>query len=176
MRTLLILTFAILAMFAEPLKWESLSYEQRLTAVKIYNVAESYDLAETMIAIAWQESRLGLVPINLDDPSCGVFHFTAKTYLWQNGMKNTLHNRNVVCMNLINSVELSTENAIKYFLRMKKHFKGNHDKAIKSYNAGYKINSKRAKKYGEEVRAYMKDSKVLVKDIRENSFLALLFL
>ena len=155
--------FAILAIIsflqAEPLEWRKLNFKQRLAYLTIKNIARTYDderLPQTMIAIAWQESRLGLVPINLADPSCGIFHITAKTYLYQNGIKDTLHNRNVACAMLIESVELSTHNAIKYFLAMKKHFKGDHEKAIKAYNAGYRINSKAANEYLRLIKKYEK--------------------
>ncbi len=171
MRYFVCIALCAISLMAEKLEWDNLSASQKSNAITIYEIAKEYDLAETMIAIAWQESRLGLVSINLDDPSCGLFHFTTKTYLWQNNMKDTLHNRNVVCMDLINSVELSTRTAIEYFLKMKKHFKDNHNKAIMSYNVGYNLNNKRAKNYLENVKNYMVDAENVVEMIKIDKLL-----
>lgn len=152
--------------FGGSLKWEKLTDEQRDVAKRIYEVAILHDLAETMIAIAWQESRLGKIAINLADrASCGVHHIHIKTYLWLNGIKNTITNQNYWCVELIKSPELSTISAITLFERAKTHFKGDFNSAIKSHNAGYNINSTAANDYLKSVRAYMQDAKKVVEII-----------
>lgn len=161
------LLFLAVFMYADKLDWYELDREQQVNAMIIYEYAKPYDLAETMIAIAWQESRLGRIPINLEDKaSCGVHHVHIKTFLWQNNIKDTVTNRNKYCVALIKDVELSTENAIKFFLYAKKKHNGNHNKAIMSYNAGFKLeNNVKATTYLTHVRKWILDAKEVVKTI-----------
>lgn len=163
MKYLLILLFPLL-LFSEKLEWNNLSEEQRMTAVAIYDIASKYNLAETMIAIAWQESRLGKIPINLEDKaSCGVHHIHIKTFLWLNNIPNTVTNRNIYCMELINDLALDVENAIKFFDFAKNKWNGDHNKAIMSYNAGFNLkNNEKAKQYHKYVKQYMEDAKAII--------------
>lgn len=167
MRIILALLVCIFVYAEETLDWDSLDHDQRVTAMTIYELAKPYDLAETMIAIAWQESRLGKIPINLEDKaSCGVHHVHIKTFLWQNKLKDTVQNRNVFCIELIKNVELSTENAIKFFQYAKKKHNGNHHKAIMSYNAGFNLkNNSKATKYLTDVRKWILGAKEVIKMI-----------
>lgn len=169
MRFLLGLLVSLTILFGESLKWNNLTDEQRNNAIAIYEIASKYDLQETMIAIAWQESRLGKISINLEDKaSCGIHHVHIKTFLWQNGIKNTITNRNIYCLELIKNVELSTENAIKFFQYAKNKWKGNHKKAIMSYNAGFNLkNNKIAESYYKSVNSYMNEVKPIIEIIKE---------
>lgn len=168
------LLFTLLCVYttslAEKLEWKNLDEEQIEVAKKVYEIAKESDLAETMIAISWQESRLGKIPINLSDKSsCGVQHVHIKTYMWMNNIKDTPLNRNLYCSNLIKDVELSTNAAIKYFLYAKKRHKGNHEKAIKSYNGGFDLKrvEKAVNEYYKNVRSYMSDAKEIINKIKE---------
>lgn len=164
-KLILLLTITAFA-FGGSLKWEMLTDEQREVAKRIYDVAILHDLAETMIAIAWQESRLGKIAINLaDNASCGVHHIHIKTYLWLNGIKSTITNKNYWCAALIKSPELSTISAITLFERARTHFRGDYNAAIKSHNAGYNIHSKAANNYLKSVKGYLQDAKKIVEVI-----------
>lgn len=173
MRYFVCIALCVISVIAEKLEWDKLTDTQKANATTIYSIAKEYDLAETMIAIAWQESRLGRININLEDKaSCGVHHIHIKTFLWQNGIKNTVTNRNIHCLELINSTELSTRNAIKFFQFAKNKHKGNHSKAIMSYNAGFNLkNNKKAEEYLENVKSYMADTKVIIEVIEEINLL-----
>lgn len=173
MRFLAILTLAISVLSAEPLAWENLTDEQKANAVKIYEAAKKDDLAQTMLAIAWQESRLGKIAINLEDKaSCGIHHIHIKTFLWQNGIKNTITNRNKHCVELIKDVELSTRNAIKYYKYALKRWKGNRRKAIMSYNVGFDLTSRKkaGTAYYKRVKKHIDEAAELVAKI-ENELL-----
>lgn len=136
---------------SEELQWDNLSEEQRLLARKIYYLTKPYDLELTMVAIAWQESRLGMVPINLQDPSCGVTHINLHTYLKLRKLSDTPYNRNWYCNRLINDLSLSVATSLEVLLWYKNYHKGNYSKMVKSYNAGFNINTKAADKYYKEV-------------------------
>ena len=160
---LLILLLPVLIWGAEKLDVNKLSDQQLENAFKIYAIAKEHDLADTMIAIAWQESRLGEIPLNLEDKaSCGIHHIHIKTFLWQNGIKNNVRNRNYYCSKLISDIELSTQNAVKYFEYAKRKYKGDHRKAIVAYNAGFsKGNDKRAANYLSSVVANLEPANEL---------------
>lgn len=169
MRFLLVLLVSLVCLYGDKLEWNNLTDEQKNNTIKIYEIANEYDLAEIMIAIAWQESRLGKISINLEDKaSCGVHHVHIKTFLWQNGIKNTITNRNIYCLELIKSVELSTQNAIKFFQYAKNKWKGDYKKAIMSYNAGFDLrNNKQAESYYKSVSNYMNSVKPIIETIKE---------
>lgn len=133
------------------LKWEKLSEQQKNTARDIYRLGKPYNLENTLVAIAWQESRLGLVPINLQDPSCGVMHINVKTYLGLHKLKDTPYNRNWYCNRLLSDLHLTISTAIEVLLWYKNYHRGNYSKMVKSYNAGFNTHLPQADKYYKEV-------------------------
>lgn len=136
---------------ADELVWDNLSEQQKVVARQIYNLGKPYQLELTLVSIAFQESRLGLIPINLQDPSCGVHHINVKTYLNLHKLKDTSYNRNWYCNRLISDLQLSTSTALEILIWSRNYYKGNYAKMIKSYNAGLKIHLKQAEKYYNEV-------------------------
>ena len=58
-------------------------------------VAKPYDLAKTIKTLIYIESRNGLYPINLNDPSCGVTHININTYMKRHKIKK-LTNKNLL--------------------------------------------------------------------------------
>ena len=172
MKLLIVLLFCLVSLFGEKLEWNKLNDEQKENAIKVYQIAKEYDLAQTMLAIAWQESRLGKIPINLEDKaSCGVHHIHIKTFLWQNNLKNTITSRNKYCAELIQDVELSTRNAIKYYKYSLKKWKNNQQKAIMSYNVGFDLvkHKTAGKKYYKNVKQHIAEAKDIINEIEKNS-------
>lgn len=161
----LILLLSITLCFGESLEWTNLNRQQRINAIEIYKIAKPYNLAETMISIAWQESRLGLIPINISDPSCGIHHINLKTFLRLKGKKDNPANRNYYCNRLIQDINLSTNTAIEVFNNFKDYHRGNYSKAIKSYNAGYNIKNRQAIEYAHSVQKNALKSKKIVERI-----------
>lgn len=148
------LTIAFLSatkMKGDEIDWDKLSEQQKAQARQIYHLGKPYQLELTLISIAWQESRLGLAPVNIQDPSCGSHHINIRTYLNLHKLKNSAHNRNWYCNRLISDLQLSTATAIEVLLWYKNYHKGNYSKMIKSYNAGFNIKIPQADKYYKEV-------------------------
>ena len=112
----------------------SLDLDQYVLASKIYSKSNSIEL----ISISFVESRLGKYPINLQDPSCGVFHIHIKYLLKQLGLKDTPFNRNKLCSDLLDldySISLAT-NTLDYFY---KYHKQDYKKTIQSFNSGFSL-------------------------------------
>lgn len=103
----------------------------------------AYDILQleqdiTLVAIAYKESRLGQVSINLSDPSCGVFHTHLRFLLKSKNISYTLVNKNHICSKLLNlsySVE-KTKEILTYFSN---YYKGNELKYLQAYNSGFNL-------------------------------------
>ena len=75
--TLIVTTLLISSVQAQCTFLDSLSPYQRSVAYKAYRAAEEYDLSLTAVAIAWQESNLGINKVRYGegcDKSFGVMH------------------------------------------------------------------------------------------------------
>lgn len=144
-----------LALFAfmqgQELVWDKLTEAQKQVAREVYSLGKPYNLGATLVSIAWQESRLGGYPINLQDPSCGVMHINVKTYLGLHKLKDTPYNRNWYCSRLINDVKLNVATAIEVLLWFKAYHKGSYNKMVKSYNAGFNTHLAQADNYYKQV-------------------------
>lgn len=149
----LVIMFTVLTgvLHSDEINWNKLSKEQRSIAREVYNLSKPYGLELTLVAIAWQESRLGLVPINLQDPSCGVHHINVKTYLNLHKLKDTSYNRNWYCNRLISDLQLSTSTALEVLIWYRNYHKGDYAKMVKSYNAGFNTRLKQADRYYQDV-------------------------
>lgn len=149
---------------------KNISQEQRATLNKIAKLASGFDLSYAAAAIAWQESNLGKYPVNLSDPSCGVFHKLVVPYLKARERKVTSFTKNQACSELISDLELATSSFLEDF----EYWKNMHRRrgvdakdlftlAIRSYNTGYKYNTKDGKNYERSVKARIK---ALQQDLR----------
>ena len=108
-----------------------------------YNAKKDANLGYTMTAIAFKESQFGRYLINLDDPSCGVFHKLLPMYAIELGLKPNKWNESRLCEKLIESYELAYKVALNDFLKNYNYWKikGYNNsiawkRAIMSYNAG----------------------------------------
>ena len=123
------------------LTWHELNQKQKHTAKVIYRVVDDLDLRLALLAIAWQESRLGVASVNLQDPSCGVFHIHLKYYNQRYGLKDNDYTRNILCARLINDLVFSIREAKRHLRTWLVVHNGDFEKALKSYNAGYNVNA-----------------------------------
>lgn len=101
------------------------------------------DLGLTLTAIAEIESTYGKYTLNLDDPSCGVFHVMPKSLIHRVDMKNTGWNRSRLCERLITDIDFSASAAIlelKYWQNYweSKNVKRVWSHMVASYNGGFK--------------------------------------
>ena len=114
MKKLLLSMLISLSLFGGSLKNElfNLSFKQRDIMITSIKSGKQYDLGYTLAAIAWQESKFGEYLVNLNDPSCGVYHIYLPDLLNRLGKKDTSWNRNVVCSRLINDFNFGLTEAI----------------------------------------------------------------
>lgn len=140
---------------ASTLEWEDLEDTQKALLKKLWAVGKPFDFHYALIAISYTESRLGLYPLNLQTYDCGVLHINIKSYLRFNKIKDSPLNRNIYCGNLIINEDLSINAALdtlQYFYNYwSKRKKNPLEYAIKSYNAGFKVNSRSAQKYYNKI-------------------------
>lgn len=140
---------------ANTLEWEDLEDTQKALLKKLWAVGKPFDFHYALIAISYTESRLGLYPLNLQTYDCGVLHINIKSYLRFNKIKDSPLNRNIYCGNLIINEDLSINAALdtlQYFYNYwSKRKKNPLEYAIKSYNAGFKVNSRSAQKYYNKI-------------------------
>lgn len=151
----LCLVFASSPLSASTLEWEDLEDTQKALLKKLWAVGKPFDFHYALIAISYTESRLGLYPLNLQTYDCGVLHINIKSYLRFNKIKDSPLNRNIYCGNLIINEDLSINAALdtlQYFYNYwSKRKKNPLEYAIKSYNAGFKVNSRSAQKYYNKI-------------------------
>lgn len=140
---------------ASTLEWEDLEDTQKALLKKLWAVGKPFDFHYALIAISYTESRLGLYPLNLQTYDCGVLHINIKSYLRFNKIKDSPLNRNIYCGNLIINEDLSINAALdtlQYFYNYwSKRKKNPLEYAIKSYNAGFKVNTRSAQKYYNKI-------------------------
>ncbi len=164
MKTIKMLFLLLVFINANELKWYELNNEQKKVAKIIYRIVDDKDERIALIAIAFQESKLGKLPINIQDPSCGIFHIFLPVYLNSKNIADNAYNRNLHCSELINDTVLSTKVALENFHFWKNYHKGNLDNAIKSYNTGFNYNSQQGKAYLQNVKQNMQIILELVKN------------
>lgn len=156
-RLILLITFISSCFGFEEFNYDKLDNKQRELAKLIYQRGDEHSLGATLVALAWQESRLGRYPINLSDPSgsCGIFHQVVKHYLTQHKLLDTKLNRNIACGNLIYDNDLAITQAIEVLLFWKRYHEAKRNfpyypNMIKSYNGGTK-SSEASDKYYKQV-------------------------
>lgn len=137
------------------------SYESDID--KIYKLvdelAEPYNFAETIKTLIYIESRNGLYPVNLNDPSCGITHININTYVKRHKIKNTPFNRNKACADLIASPKWAILNALEELNFWKQIHCGKYEcsnakfkNVIKSYNTGWNYRGAKAKEYWDKFK------------------------
>lgn len=120
---------------------DGLSPYQKEVAYKAYRAGYPYDLGNTMVAIAWKESKLGIYKVRYGDTkydrSFGVMHTVSH---WKTkGMSP--FNKGRWIQSLITDDVLSIQTGLKDLLYWDAVNKGNWVKTVGSYNGGFNPNN-----------------------------------
>lgn len=151
----------LLACLLGSLAFANKSYEIDIKKVHklVDELASPYDFAETIKVLIYIESRNGLYPVNLNDPSCGITHININTYMKRHKIKNTSFNRNKACADLIESPKWAILNALEELNFWKQIHcgkypctKAQYKNVVKSYNAGWNYRGAKAKEYWGEFK------------------------
>lgn len=172
MKKLLLALIASICFSAE----DSKTYHADIVAIHklVEELAKPYDFADTIKTLIYIESRNGLYPVNVNDPSCGVTHINIDTYMKRHKIKNTAFNRNKACSDLIESPKWAILNAIEELVFWKQIHCGKYKctnaqyrNVVKSYNAGWSYKGKKAQEYWEKFRkAYKKANEPIIRRIK----------
>jgi len=135
-------------------QFSRLTQEQKSILVRAYELGAPYDLGYTLAAIAWQESFVGdrIVPINLQDPSAGLWHKNIYNALAehpetpQNGLQI-----NMMAQKLINDMEFAASIAISDLEHWKVRRNGRWPDVWASYNAGKYYRSSQGRNYAKAI-------------------------
>lgn len=106
-----------------------------------YQRGEEFGLGYTLAAIAWVESQAGLYPINIDDPSFGVYQVNIHTAIRRSDMKDTVLNRNLLATQLL-EIDTGADYALQELLFWQ-DYRSNWRDVISSYNAGWNMENGR---------------------------------
>lgn len=130
--------------------YQSLNVKQKGIMFAVFNKSKEFNLQYTLTSIAWVESHFGKYKINLDDPSCGIFHIVPKT------LSNSHWEQSRICERLIKSFNFSYSIALKRFLYFYNYYRSkgyskkiSWKRAICSYNSGW--NWRKGLKYYKKV-------------------------
>lgn len=120
---------------------ENLSPYQQEVAYKVYRAGSPYDLGLTAIAIAWEESKLGLYkvrynPSKIFDQSFGLMHTVAK---WKIKGMNPFE-AGMWVQKMLDSDDYSIQVGVQDILYWQQAAKGDWKKGVGMYNGGYKGN------------------------------------
>lgn len=118
-----------------------LSPYQQDVAEMAYRAGEAHNLGLTAVAVAWQESRLGLYKVRMNthfgDQSFGVFHSVSK---WKTkGM--TAFERGRWVEKVVTNDVISIDIGVKDLVYWQGRAKGNWKRGVEMYNAGIGSNS-----------------------------------
>lgn len=139
--------------------YHKLTIEQKNVLQSAYNYGKEYNLGYSMAAIAWQESFVGnlIVPINLQDPSAGIWHKNVYIALAESSsMGNTGLSLNMMADRLIDDTEFAASLAIADLEHWKVLRNGRWLDIWASYNAGRYYSSEKGQKYAYSIRDKIK--------------------
>lgn len=147
---------ASLALEGNPSDWEyhALTPRQKHILFQAYTYGKEHDLGYSLAAIAWQESFVGhdIVPINLQDPSAGLWHKNVYMAIREtrdvpvNGLQV-----NLMAKRLIDDTGFAASLAISDLKRWKMLRNGDWMDTWASYNAGNFYESKQGRRYAREI-------------------------
>ncbi len=155
---LLVLLF-ITNIFASNFNANRLSAKDISTLKEIKKEGKKYGLSYSLMAIAIKESSIGKFLVNVDSKDYGLYQANIRSVISRHKAKNTSWNRNKYAMRLVTDFQFATKNAIAELNYWKKVHKNDWKKVWGSYNGGWKYNSKRARKYSQEIASIIKKLK-----------------
>ncbi len=134
---------------------KGLSTYQKEIAYKAYRAGYPHDLGQTMVAIAWKESKLGLYKVRMGyseyDRSFGLYHTVAH---WRTKDMTPFQAGRWV-QEVIENDEVSIKYGLEDLLYWKARNKGDWYKMVGSYNGGSRPNNN----YAEDVVAIVRQIK-----------------
>jgi len=142
---LVLLTFSL---YASPFKEiDSLSKKQYTNLIWVYKQGKKYDLELTLTAIAWQESAFGKYPINLSDPSGGLFHNLLSSVCCRLSLTPNQWNQSRILERLISDKEFALQQAVAELLYWNNYWKVRRSTRVwsymvMSYNGGHRGSKK----------------------------------
>jgi len=157
----LILLLFSLFLYASPFKKiDSLTTKQYNNLIWVYKQGKKYNLELTLTAIAWQESKFGKYPINLSDPSGGLFHNLLGSVCYRLELTPNQWNQSRILEKLISDKEFALQQAVAELYYWKSYWKVRNKKylwkrMISSYNGGHKGNVKYYRDIVKKIR-YLK--------------------
>ena len=135
---------------------KGLSPYQKEVAYQAYRAGDGYDLGNTMVAIAWKESKLGLYKVRYGitkyDQSFGVMHTVAH---WKTKGLSSFK-KGVWIQGVIENNPLSIQTGLTDLLYWKVRSKGDWFNMVGSYNGGNTPN-----------KDYASDVSILVDEIKQ---------
>jgi len=142
-----ILILILIALNLNATSLKNLSYQQKEVLQYVYSRAKEFNLQLTMTAIAYQESQFGKYELDLQDPSCGIFHVMPALLAVKVGLDNNNWNRSRLCEKLIEDKDFSFSAALLELKYWQNYWRAQHVKRVwshmvASYNGGYNINIK----------------------------------
>lgn len=145
---------------------KALNSEQKKVLHDTFSKGDKFDLGLTMSAIAWEESQFGMIPINLSDPSCGVFHNLLSSVASRNNMRLNGYTKNKLCIRLISDYDFGFAEGLSELLYWKNYWKDKKvsntwSRMVSSYNAGWKY--KNGVRYLKKIRAKVRALKLYMK-------------
>ncbi len=155
---LLVLLF-ITNIFASNFNANRLSAKDITMLKEIKKQGKKYGLSYSLMAIAVKESSIGKFLVNVDSKDYGLYQANIRSVISRHKAKNTSWNRNKYAMRLVTDFKFATKNAIAELNYWKKVHKNDWKKVWGSYNGGWKYNSKRARKYSQEIASIIRKLK-----------------
>lgn len=136
-------------------EYHQLTPEQKMLLKKAYDYGKDHDFGYSLAAIAWQESFVGkrVVPINLQDPSAGLWHKNIHFALRE--MPNVPNNGlqvNMMAQRLIEDVEFAASMAVSDLSHWKEVRDGDWMDIWASYNAGHSFRSQKGQEYATAIK------------------------
>ncbi|MEN8717383.1 MAG: transglycosylase SLT domain-containing protein [Sulfurovum sp.] len=117
----------------------------------IKSKGQKYGFSYSLMAIAIKESSLGKYIINVNSKDFGLYQAHIKSVIARHKVKDTSWNRNRFAMKLISDFDFATKNAIDELQYWHGKHNGDWRKVWASYNGGWRYNSKRARKYSNDI-------------------------
>lgn len=125
------------------------------TLRKAYHAGADLNYGWTLAAIAWQESSSGKKLINPAGPAYGVFQNLLSTVARREGVTSKTEKR-ILAKRLVNEFDFAVENAVKELDYWKGRHRGNRDRMMASYYAGYNWKHPAGQKYKDTINKKIK--------------------
>ena len=140
-------------------EYHQLTSEQKRILQFAYSYGKEHDFGFSMAAIAWQESFVGdeIVPINLQDPSAGLWHKNINIALEESdAIPNNGLRLNMMAKRLIDNLEFAASLAVSDLEHWKEVRNGNWIDIWASYNAGQNYQSSKGQQYAYAIKNKIK--------------------